>query len=302
MSNRRNDIEETEIRIISKHGQERGGEKEPSKKSAGKIVLAVIAAACVLVALYGVIFLLPKIEELELRSTAPETEIQTETNEKQKPVEAEAGNATSEAQAKGFTTMRDTTVNNIGLTILTPENARAELRIGGEAAKDSSAVLVVEAADIRADNGDIVGTYVDRGALVSKGQSKAGFCAIIDGAMTVGVADATPYLEQAIESEGYFFRQYPLVVAGQVVENKPKGKSLRKALAELNGRHVVILSRGETSFHDFSQALADLGVSNAIYLVGSKAYGFAKDETGGKTEFGLRSTSPAQNVNYLVWR
>lgn len=30
-------------------------------------------------------------------------------------------------------------------------------------------------------------------------------------------------------------RQYPLVVGGQIVENKPKGTSKRKALATLNG-------------------------------------------------------------------
>lgn len=40
------------------------------------------------------------------------------------------------------------------------------------------------------------------------------------------------------------------------------------------------------SFHDFAQALADLGVDQAVYLVGSSAYGWAVDEVGTTFEFG----------------
>lgn len=61
------------------------------------------------------------------------------------------------------------------------------------------------------------------------------------------------------------------------------------------------------SFHDFAQALVDLGADNAIYLVGSSAYGWAVDEAGTKHEFGKdnyctgRRNMP-KNVSYIVWR
>ena len=162
--------------------------------------------------------------------------------------------------------------------------------------------MAMQAADIRGDNGGIVGAYVVEGNLVSKGQAKSGFCAIIDGNITIGVADATPFLEKAIESDGYFFRQYPLVVGNQLVENKPKGRSLRKALAEWNGTTVVLLSRSRLTFHDFAQTLVDMGVANAIYLVGSEAFGFAVDSEGNRTEFGKEAPSPEASTNYIIWR
>lgn len=202
----------------------------------------------------------------------------------------------------GFVSLSDTVVNKVGLSIFKPINLSPTLQIGTEVLDDSTARFVVQAADVRGDNGGIVGAYVNKGELISKGQAKSGFCAIIGGKINIGVADATPFLEQALEADGYFFRQYPLVVANQIVENKPKGKSLRKALAELDGEPVVIMSREGMTFHDFSQSLVDLGVTNAIYLVGSNVYGFAVGEDGTKIEFGERLQEMHQNTNYIVWR
>ncbi|MDE6416724.1 MAG: hypothetical protein K2K68_06850, partial [Duncaniella sp.] len=105
-----------------------------------------------------------------------------------------------------------------------------------------------------------------------------------------------------IESEGYFFRQFPLVVSGQVVENKPKGRSLRKALAEIDGKVSVVLSLDRLTFHDFSQALADAGVRNAVYLVGSTAAGFYTDEAGTRYTFGTPADTDWEYLNYIVWK
>lgn len=196
----------------------------------------------------------------------------------------------------------DTTIRQVALMVFTPQQATPTLSIGQEVLSDTTAMLVVPAADVREDNGEIVGAYVVEGNLRSRGKSKAGFCAILHGIPTIGVAEATPLLEQALETNGYFFRQYPLVVGRQVVENKPKGRSFRKALAQLNGETVVVVSRDRLTFHDFSQALVDLGVSDAIYLVGSTAYGFARPARGSKVEFGTRNAAASPNANYIVWR
>ena len=61
------------------------------------------------------------------------------------------------------------------------------------------------------------------------------------------------------------------------------------------------------SFHDFAQVLADLGVNQAVYLVGSSAYGWAVDETGtthelGDSDYSTERHKMPKNINYIVWR
>lgn len=210
--------------------------------------------------------------------------------------------AKADSISKAFVEISDTTIHGVSLTVLRPVGGTPTLAVGPGPLADTAAVLVMPAADVRSDNGAIVGAYVVQGQLLSKGYSKSGFCAIIGGTPIIGVADATPYLEQALESGGYFFRQYPLVVGNQLVENKPKGRSFRKALAEWNGTTVVVLSRSRLTFHDFAQTLVYMGVTNAIYLVGSEAFGFAVDAGGDRIEFGKEVPSLSVCANYIIWR
>ena len=195
----------------------------------------------------------------------------------------------------------DTIIDGNPIDIYIPRNATPQLHVGVDILEDTTAIFVVPAADIRRDNGGIVGAYVLKGNLLSKGKSKAGYCAIIRGEIIIGVSDSSHYLEEAIENDGYFFRQFPLVVGGQIVENEKRQISLRKALAEWNGRPVVVMTKKRVSFNEFSQILVDLGVKNAIYLVGSTSYGFAKKADCQRQYFGVKSSSPSRNSNYIVW-
>lgn len=202
--------------------------------------------------------------------------------------------------------VRDTSVNDVQMRIYTPVNAVPELCIGYPNPKDNTLVLAFQAADIRADNHEILGAFVLKGEMLSRGRSKKGFCAIIYGKIQLGMAESTPLLEEATEKEGYFFRQYPLVLEGKMVENKPKNKALRHALCEWNGSIVTVSSMEKESLHDFAQALADLGVQNAIYLVGADSYGFCRTQSEGKpqtTTWGERQTGKMfEKVNFIVWR
>lgn len=285
MKDKRSDINDDEIRVISS-----GGSRPERKKK--KTLLAGVCVIAALLAAGAVVFFLTG------RTAEDGTALEKDLMQPPSRTQAE-----KDAPRVGgpATVRKDTLVGGAELTFLTPLDATPALELGNGVAKDSAAVLIVQAADIRGDNGEIVGSCVVKGKLVSKGEAKAGFCAIINGEMSVGVADATSLFEQALMTDGYFFRQYPLVVAGQVVENKPKGKSMRRALAEADGKISVIISRNRLTFHDFSQALVDVGVRNAIYLVGGKAYGRYVDAAGETIAFG-QVWDKVDNVNYLVWR
>lgn len=291
MTIQRHDINDDEIRIISPAGLKQ--KPKPRRR-----ILIWCVTAAVLLTLGAIIVYLTRSDE-DVSDTALTVEELPAAQEEAPPT---APDTAAIAKEPGYVSVTDTVVNGVGLRILTPEQATPTLVIGADALADTTAVLIVQAADVRGDNGQIAGACVVGGNLVSRGEAKAGFCAIINGEMTIGTADATPMLEQAIESEGYFFRQYPLVVGGQLVENKPKGTSLRKALAEIDGRIRVVLSTGRLTFHNFSQALIDAGARNAIYLVGSTAAGIYTDVDGNRYRFGGTYDSPYDQINYLVWK
>lgn len=276
------EISDNEIRIISATEPEKN-----VKKHSFRVWFFIIAGVVIL--LCAVVFFL-------FQSSENEPVIYRFAQDEQIMAQDE-----NDTNMEGFTVARDTTLNGSGLLILTPENARPRLIIGTEALNDSNIILATQAADVRGDNGQIAGTFVLDGELISRGEAKAGYCSIINGDITVGVADATPMFEQAVTEKGYFFRQYPLVVGGQIVENKPKGKAIRKAIADLGGKVCVVMSKERLTLHDFSQLLVDLGVRNAVYLVGSSSYGFYIDSEGKKILTGQESTAEYENANYIIW-
>ena len=216
------------------------------------------------------------------------------------------GNA-PDSSALGYMEIQDTLINDIPIRVYIPHNADLSLYIGRMNRKDTTVIFAAQAADVRADNGGIVGAFVLKGEPKAWGLSKKGYCASINGQITIGVADNSPLFEQATEEGGYFFRQYPLVSNGEIVENELKGKSIRRGICERQGEIFMVETCTPESFHDFSQALVDLKVNQAVYLVGSSAYGWAVDQTGTTHEFGDdnyytgRRKMP-KNTSYIVWR
>lgn len=212
-----------------------------------------------------------------------------------------------EEYTQGFCELRDTMINDIPLRIFIPHNAQATLHKGKLDKADTTIVYVSMAADVRADNGDILGSYVLQGRPLAWGLSKKGYCAIIDNVVTIGVADNSPLFERATETEGYFFRQYPLVKNGALVENRTNTYNYLRALCQIGEETFMVHSHIKVSFHDFAQALVDLGCDNAIYLIGYEAYGWAVDNNGEIHEFGTDGYFDdivliPENLNYIVWR
>jgi hypothetical protein len=160
-------------------------------------------------------------------------------------------------------------------------------------------LLAVMAADVRADNRDIVGDFVVDGRQLARGEKKEGYCAILDGVPVVGRGGEAD-LKRAVDGKGSFFRQYVLVSEGVAMPPKPKGKNHRRALCVMGNRMFVVASGDRESYHDFATALADLGVDDAIALVGTESLLMYRAEGGLLHTIG--TSYEGDNVNFLVWR
>lgn len=301
MNNQHNDISDNEIRIIVSSPRIKTPPprqlppQKPRRKSRALIMLVAIVAVVLVTTM-----LLMAFSFSPAGLSAPDYSETPEQFSEPEP-ESNSADAPLSAQSHGKVIAVDTTVNDIPLLILTPVGLQPSLVIGNESLGDNDIRLATQAADVRADNGEIAGAFVIDGQLMSKGDAKAGFCSIVDGKITIGVADATPMFEEALTHDGSFFRQYPLVVGGQIVENKPKGKAIRKSLAEIGGEISVVMTRERLTFHDFSQTLIDIGASNAIYLVGADSYGFYLSDRDSRIATG---SQPIDNpyISYIIWQ
>lgn len=289
------DIRDDQIRIV--------GQSESGKKSIPQWVRIAIVVLLVVVLIGGAILLIGRPQEVQVEEN--EVALFEPIEEPAKPTRQWLGMEV-DSLAQGFTEMVDTIINDIPLRLFIPHNADMSLHVG-RLDHDESIVYAAQAADVRADNGGIVGAFVLKGEPLAWGLSKRGYCASIDGKVSVGVAQNSPLFEQATEQGGYFFRQYPLVSNGVLVENEPKGKSIRRAICDRQGEIFMVETGTIESFHDFAQALVDLGVDQAVYLVGSVAYGWSVDQQGEMYEFGNKNEYTGRlrmpkNTSYIVWR
>lgn len=295
------EIRDDEIRII-------GNDEAVSSQSGGQRRLwgRIILGTALFVFIIGLIWAIRSDRETERTNAESYFEEPSGPVPDEIPAPQRLGKEI-DSLARGFTEIRDTVINDIPLRIYIPHNAEMTLHVGALDKQDASIVFAAQAADIRRDNGKIVGAFVLKGDPLAWGLSKKGYCAVINGRITIGVADNSPLFEEATEKGGYFFRQYPLVDNGRLVENEPKNKSIRRAICDREGEIFMVESLSKESFHDFAQALVDLGADQAIYLVGSAAYGWAIDEHGERHEFGEdnyytgRCRIP-KYTNYVVWK
>ena len=297
------DIKDTEFRIIGLSSQPEEPQENPRR-----YWLWIILGGSVLLLLGWIIFGgQPSAEETPLEQEIIEEVVFEPMNEVKIPEEFQEplkplGDYSDTTLTKPYTEHLRDTINDIPIDIYIPHNAKPELMVGVPSLHDKSIILTTQAADIRADNGKIVGAFVMKGEPLSWGLSKKGYCGIIDGKVTVGVSENSPLFEEATEKGGHFFRQYPLVDNGVLVENEPKGKSIRKALCDRNGEIMVIMTQTPESFHDFAQALVDMKVDNAIYLVGATSFGYFRDRHDHLAIIYNKYGRGYRYENFSVWR
>ena len=207
------DIRDDQIRVI--------GDEDVVSKTPLKRYIYILLIVIVLVAIVAVWCFRDTEEEVYIEENEPSL---FEPEQPEEVVEllpvAEMPVDTLALDKDGFVEICDTVINDVPIKIYIPHNAEMSLQLGKMDRSDTTIVYTAQAADVRADNGEIVGAFVLKGEPIAWGLSKMGFCASIDGKVTVGVADRSSLFEEATEKGGYFFRQYPLVKDGQVIEKR----------------------------------------------------------------------------------
>lgn len=306
------DIGDDEIRIIGSRKREDestlttqdGGQENPvgapATTSRKPLWALLILLAILLAGLLLYLALRPAHEEAKPALSPAEPVALEVVRAPESVVTVEEPEATSVTPSS--LTFSDTIVNDITLRVFTPQACTASLHLGTSVLQDPDILLAAQAADVRSDNGQPAGTFVLNGELLSRSHSKYGFCAIIGNEISLGRQTETPLFERAIEQGGSFFRQYSLVSDGQMVSIPPKGKALRRSLCLLDGNICIIESTDRESYHDFSQALADMGVSEAISLVGGQALLLYRTSDGEAVMEGQTTDTPYPNTSYIIFR
>ena len=283
--------QDDEVYILGSDAQ--GKEEKTTKKSVrNKWIALFIFFAIFIITIFSVLF--------STKEQTPEYYFEPE-----EPLLQSVSVTTVTAEAptqRGFIETQEVTVNDVPLLLFIPHKATLSLSLGVPDKHDSTIIFTAMAADIRKDNKKIVGDFVLSGKQLARGIAKKGFCAVTGETISIGMGAETPLLQQAIESNGFFFRQYPLVHNSELIENNPKNKSIRRALAVRDGQVIMAASKNAESFHDFSQALIDTGVSDAIYLVGGDAYGWDYNEELIRQEVGKEKSDFPENTSFIVWR
>lgn len=286
---RLDNIGENEIRIIGSSPEQRPAETRQKGKK--WLVVALVAA---LLALGVALWLLS-------RNDSPSESFSTQS---MPPVATEQGD--SVVQDSAYVDICDTIINNISLHRYIPINAKPMLVVGLIKDIPSDYILGAMAADFGDYNGEyrVAGAFVHQGQMLSHSKSKYGFCAILKDTVVIGNDLSTSYFEEAIEEKGDFFRQHALVHEGEVV-NKVISKigALRRSLCRLSdGRLCIIDTDMSVSLDEFSTALCQYGVKEAIALMGTGAsVRWAVDKAGRRYIAGADEFDFPEVVNYIVW-
>lgn len=213
--------------------------------------------------------------------------------------------ADSVQSAPAYVEVEELTISGVPVRIFTPIGGKPSLMTGMPDFEDSTIVFIAQAADIRADNMQILGDFVLRGKQIAEGRTKLGWCAIIDGNISIGYDKEPKALQDAISSGGYFFRQYGLIADGKYVKESSRWKysSRRRALCLKDGQCFIVETLEMETFPRFSYVLEDLDVDAAVYLVGGESYGYGRDRDGEKIEFGIFDPEwILDNTSYILWK
>ncbi len=290
---RNKEIQDNDIRILGSGTLNSSKEDNGGKRPTWPIWL-VVTAITLIVIIIGAYFFLGN---RPIRGY-----FESQIFEPTKPIEPIT--IVKDTSSQAYFSAIDTLVGDSKLRIYYPHNAMPTLHVGPLDANDTSIVFAAQAADIRADNMEILGSFVMKGKELSKGTSVKGFCAMVGNQISLGYSKNTELFDLAINNNGYFFRQYCLVAEGQPIDNNQERRYIRKALCTRGNSIFMVESISRESMGDFSHCLIEMGVEYAVNLVGTTTYGWYTDKTGSRKEFCHKPTESKipENTSYIIWR
>lgn len=200
--------------------------------------------------------------------------------------------------------------DSIEFRVFKPINLRCILSTTTPDTNDSKVMFVTQAANIRDKSYEIIGDFVEGGDHKFKESSgniaTLGYCAIIGNKITIDKAKTTAKLKEAIDSNGYFFRQFPLVYGEGEIEKYAgeEGVSQRRAFCLRQDTMLVVESISRITMGDFARMLnKNFDVDHAINLIGSfrLTEWYRTSDTTTTTLFTNKSLN-IPNCNYLIFR
>lgn len=163
---------------------------------------------------------------------------------------------------------------------------KAEMRDSFPSLDDKEVYLVTRSSDYRIDGNKnkIIGDYVIGGNLIAKSNWRAGYFAIMNGNVEIGIGRRPDMRTFLLENKGSMFRQFALVSAGVkcVSQYVLKGKVERCAYVRMpNNELYFIETVNPETLYGFSDALIEFGAVDAIYITGgSQKELFYRDTCG----------------------
>lgn len=239
----------------------------------------------------------------------------------QNPPENNAGTSNARENEIGSTSDKDTvsdepfcvsyvfdnTSKDTLLRLFEPGGATVELLMYADYdTNDQSIIFASQAANIRAEDRDIIGDFVYKGEVKAEGyvdSTTIGFCAIFGGKVVLGKSYPTNYLDSAIDGKGYFYRHYIYVTNEGPESFSNNAKSYRRAICIRDNKKVAVVeSYDRMTMSDFADALYDHSISLAVGLMGSKNLDEWYRVDSGRVVLYTNSYPPNPNRNYLIFR
>ena len=169
---------------------------------------------------------------------------------------------------------------------------------------DSSIYFITRSSDyrIKNDQKQIIGDYILNGEVITESLWRAGFMAVIDGNVQIGISRSPKIRKHIADNSGSMFRQMALISAGTRCDEQfiLKGKVTRCAYArDLEGNLYFVETVDPETLYGFADALIEYGFADAIYITGGlQPDRFYRDEDG----IAHGSYSDDKPHELVVWR
>ena len=164
-------------------------------------------------------------------------------------------------------------IANVKLKIYRLDNLKAHFADTVPDYADSTIYLVTRSSDYKiiGNKKEIIGDYIVDGEVAAKSNWRAGFMAIVDGNVQIGIDRSSKIANYVKKHNGSMFRQLALVSANISCDNQfiLRGKVTRCAYArDRQGKLYFIETVEPETLSGFADALIEYGFIDAVYITG----------------------------------